>query len=165
MSLIIEDGSIVANAASYVSEADATAYAAARGVTLPADEASLQILLIKSMDWLESMRDSYQGTKVSGTQSLQWPREGVVIDSFTAESDAIPKELIAAQSQVVMDIYSGLDPDVNDTGVKILRRKVDVIETTFADPTTASSVPYLRKAMNLLRPLFRGSAGTIEINR
>ena len=75
--IIVEDGSVVAGANSYVTEAELTTYAADRGITLTA---ATDVLLIKAMDYIESL--SFIGTKFSEGQSLQWPRSNVYIDGF-----------------------------------------------------------------------------------
>jgi hypothetical protein len=158
MALIIETGSLIPSAVSYVSVEETVAFASTRGVTLPETEAAVEILLIKAMDWLESMRGAYQGMKVSATQSLQWPRSGVTIDGFEVAEDIIPLDLKRAQMQVAMDVFAGLDPQVNYNGdPTVLREKVDVIETQYADPGAAGPVPYLRKALSFLTPLFQTS--------
>lgn len=153
MDLIIENGSIVGNANTYVTVADATAFAKARGVTLPAEE-STKVLVIKSMDWLESLFARYQGTLVSETQELQWPRKEVVLNGFNLAKDAIPKLLKNAQCQVIMDLFSGIDPQANFLATPaVIKEKVDVLETTYSE-LTPDTIPYLRKALDFLEPLF-----------
>lgn len=159
MALIPETGAIVADADTYVTVAEATAFALKRGVELPADEDAAEILLIKAMDWLESLSVRYQGCLVSSTQSLQWPRTGVIINGFEFAEDAIPRALKNAQCQVAMDIYAGIDPQENFTATPaVIKEKVDVLETTYTE-VNQDSVPYLRKALDFLEPLF-GTANT-----
>jgi hypothetical protein len=167
MALIIEDGSIVADASSYVTLDEARAFALARGITLPADDASLEVLVIKTMDWLESMRAKYQGVKVSETQELQFPRVGVVAEGFEVAETAIPTLLKKAQNQAIMDMFAGLDPLVSSDGTaQVLREKVDVIETQYAEGQGNGLVPFLRKATNFLAPLLNGSgAGLSTVTR
>ena len=50
MALVIEDGSRVAGANSYVTLAEARAFASARGVTLSAVDATLEPFVIKAFD-------------------------------------------------------------------------------------------------------------------
>jgi hypothetical protein len=102
MALIVEDGSIVANANSYVSDADYTAYAAARGKTIGASAAIRDQELILAMDYIESHRAQFQGSKVSSAQALQWPRTGAYIDGFAIGSDEIPQELKSAQIEAAI---------------------------------------------------------------
>ena len=49
MALIIENGTIVANANSYATVAELRGYAALRGATVPTDDAQCEYMLIKAM--------------------------------------------------------------------------------------------------------------------
>lgn len=111
MALIVEDGTKVTGANSYVSDADYVAYAAARGVTIGADATTRKQELIKAMDFLESYRDEFKGTKLTRDQALQWPRYEVWIDSYAIDSDTIPDELKNAQMEAaILSITTSLSP-------------------------------------------------------
>lgn len=134
MAIIVEDGSIVTGANSYTSEAELTAYAADRGVTLTAAES---VLLIKAMDYLETL--SYIGTKKTAAQPLQWPRTGVTIDGYSFASDAIPSQLKAAQLALAVSIDAGADPLATiDRATK--REKVDVLEVEYMDNAASKAI-------------------------
>jgi hypothetical protein len=166
MDLIIENGTIVASANSYVTVAEAVAFAANRGVTLPGEDAT-KVLVIKSMDWLESLYLRYQGALKSETQELQWPRTGITVNGFTLADTVIPKALKNAQCQVIMDLFSGIDPQANfAASPAVIKEKVDVLETTYSE-LTPDSIPYLRKALDFLQPLFGtvASGGTYFATR
>ena len=79
MSLTIEDGSGVADANSFVTVAEATAYAAARGLSLPATDAEKEQLLVKAADYLLSVEDRFKGERVAADQALSWPRSNVYL--------------------------------------------------------------------------------------
>lgn len=134
MAIIVEDGSIVTNANSYVSEAELTSFAADRGITLTADEDEL---LIKAMDYIESL--DFQGIKVSRDQPLQWPRAYVTIDQYYFPSNEIPKELKNGLMQVAIAIDQDMNPlDPLEQTVK--REKVDVIEVEYMDGSTSQAI-------------------------
>ena len=61
MALIIEDGSIVANANSFISLVDARAYAATIGLTLPVDDTEAEVTLINGARYVNSQEPSFQG--------------------------------------------------------------------------------------------------------
>lgn len=105
--LIVEDGSGVTNANTYVDLIYLAAYAADRGLTIPTVDADKEKSLLKAMDYLESRRGEFQGSKTVGTQSLQWPRTGVSIDCNDLDSDVIPEELKKAQCQLVVEMQTG----------------------------------------------------------
>lgn len=159
MPLVVEDGSLVSGAVTYVTVAEARAFAAARGVTLPVADADVEVLLIKAMDYLASREDSFQGQRVDPEQALAWPRKGVTLYGSAFPEDAIPNSLKLAQSQLTLDALT-TDLMPNGSGREIVRQKVDVIETEYAPTGSGSVLPQLNKALALLEPLLRaGSAG------
>lgn len=130
MALIIEDGSEVLGANSYVTDTDYIAYAALQGLTIGADAPAREIELLKGVNFIESHRDQFKGRKITKEQSLQWPRTGVWIDSFRVDSDEIPAELKNAQFEagVAENKLSLLKTEDKSNVSKV---KVDVIEKEF----------------------------------
>ncbi len=79
MALEVEDGTGKADANSYVSVAEYRAYAQARGVSLPVDDAQVEAQLTQAMDYVESFRAKYQGRKT-------WPRPGMDVSHPPAQA-------------------------------------------------------------------------------
>ena len=157
-SLVVEDGTGVEAASSYVDVVYARAYATARGVTLSATDATLDQYLIKAMDYLESLRDRYKGKKTDPTYSLQWPRTGVTIDSTPIDSDVIPAELKQAQVQLAMAIQAGNDLMPTATGEAFITQDtIGPITTKYSEGVSTSGIPIVRAADALLAPLLNGS--------
>ncbi len=166
MALIIENGTVVAGANSYVTVAEAKTYATARAENFPTDNAAVEALLVDAMDYLEALRRQFQGTKTSTVQELQWPRLSVVIDGEDYPSDSIPKELKNAQCQLAIDSYAvgGLCPTTD--GFAASKEKVDVIEVEYALSNDATSAtPTFPKADKWLEPLFKNSSGMLSTRR
>jgi hypothetical protein len=153
MAIVVEDGTIVSGANSYVSEADLEAFATARGITLTADPA---ILLIKAMDYIESL--GYKGYKSSSTQELQWPRYGVYVDGYCIDSDVIPTALKNGLMQTAISIDEGYDPTATLTQA-VKRERVDVIEVEYMDGSSAS--PIIKKINLSLSKLLSGYGGSV----
>lgn len=164
MTLIIEDGSGVENANSYVSVAQAKAYAAARGVTLGSD-AVVEQQLIKAMDFLEAFRSDFQGCKTDPAQPLQWPRENVYIDSELFLYDAIPAELKAAQCQLVIEQFNGVDLNPTVSGQFVVREKVGPIDTQYSEKIGSSGQPQLNTVNNFLAPLLNYNSSYLSTVR
>lgn len=101
--LIVEDGSGVANANTYVDLTYLQSYADDRGLALPTEQADKEVYLLRAMDYLESRRQDYQGVKASSDQSLQWPRKQVTLDCETFDDATIPEVLKKAQCQLVVE--------------------------------------------------------------
>lgn len=140
MALIIEDGTGKEDATSYVSAADARAYAAARGATLPpapggADPDPLEPMLVQAMDYLEALASRYKGTPTfPAVQALSWPRTGVVINGTELAASgvgSIPRQLKGAQVQLAIEVAAGNDLMPTTDGRVVKKEKVDVIETEF----------------------------------
>lgn len=100
MAVIIEDGSIVANANSFNTDAELQAYFTSRGYTIPGTEAERDILQIKAMDYIQSLEQRYQGNRVAEEQVLPFPRYGVVLNGFLLASDVIHQDLKNAQNEL-----------------------------------------------------------------
>jgi hypothetical protein len=109
MAIVVEDGSIVTGANSYVSRADVIAYAASRGVTL-ADTTATDALLIKACDYLESFAKQFKGDRYTRDQALCWPRGGAVIEGYEWSADEIPRQVVSAQCALVVELNAGEDP-------------------------------------------------------
>ena len=155
MSLIVEDGSIVTNANSYVTITEARAYATARALSLPALDDDLEPLLISAMDYLESKRSQYQGTKTEpAAQALQWPRTGVQIDCTDFPSNAIPKELKDAQCRLACEQASGVDILPTKTGPFVTEETVGPLTTKYDAAQGTGTVPDMTAIDALLAPLF-----------
>ena len=128
MSLIVEDGSQVANANTYVSDLEYTTYAAARGLTVGIDAATREIELIKAMDFIESHRDVFKGIKTNYNQALQYPRSDVYIDGYSTGSDTIPDALKNAQIEAAA---STIDLLKTGDSQNIQKEKVGDIEVSY----------------------------------
>jgi len=156
MALIVEDGSIVANANSYVDLTFARAYATARGFDLPAVDVDLEALLLRAVDYLEAKRAKFQGTKTEPlTQTMQWPRYNVEIDCSNIDSDYIPVELKNAQSQLAVELNSGVDiQPTKEAGSFVIEDTVGPLTTIYSEKIGIGSQPSISSVDSLLAPLY-----------
>lgn len=156
MALIIEDGTVVANANSYVTLVEARAYALARGVTLSGTDSEVEILAIKAMDYLEAQRGKYQGRKTDpDNQVLQWPRKEVYIDcDEVVDQNTIPQELKDAQCQLIIEGHNSVVLQPNLTSGEVRREKLPHLEIEYNDKGGSSVSPVMTAVRSLLDPLF-----------
>ena len=98
--LIIENGSVVANANSFATDAEFKAYADIRNFDTPATQPDREALLVLAMDYLFSKEQNLKGERVSPDQELPYPRRGVCSNGFNIASDAIPQSLKKAQMEL-----------------------------------------------------------------
>jgi hypothetical protein len=160
LTLIVEDGSQVADANSYTDLTTVRAFATKRGKVLPATDADLEVLVIKAMDYVESFGERYKGKRVAATQALSWPRECVSLFGFEVAIDEIPSQLVSALCQAVIDanVSGDLLPTVS-TGGMIVEDTVGPITTKFSDKFGPNNLPSYTFTNSLLRPLFKGGGG------
>lgn len=155
MAIIIEDGSNVAGANSYATEAQLATYATDRGVTV---SGTASVLLIKAMDALENK--NFVGSKANFNQALQWPRLGVQIDGYSIASDVIPTDLVSAQIELALAIDGGTDPLANQ-GRETRREKIGELEIEYSSASRA--ITYLAAAEAKLSSLVKKLAGIIRV--
>lgn len=183
MALIIEDGTGKADSQSYVDAAEVRAFAAARGVILPAapggsDPDPVEAMLMQAMDYIEALESRMKGKRTNANvptyyQALSFPRAGVRVGCSWDElpSDAIPANLAAAQSQLVVAVSKGaiLQPILDPNARLVKRTKVDVIEKEFFSPKDTGiefgTSPMFPAVDALLRPLMRPGGATAPAYR
>lgn len=133
MALIVENGSIVTGANTYVSRADYITFAASVGVTIANTDAA-DVQLIKAAQFIDQHEANLKGDRVERDQPMAFPRAGVIIDGWDWSHTEIPRNVILCQMQLALDINAGFDPwnpSVNPS-LAIKREKIAVIETEYA---------------------------------
>jgi len=162
MSLVIESGSGSATAESYISVEDASAYFTARGVTtwdaLDTGEATVnrEAALRKATDYLTAVyRDRWEGVRYTEDQALDWPRAGVVRDSWQVDTDEIPIEVQRAEAELALK--SASDDLLADQTQGVVKEKVGVIEVEY-NPNSPAATRY-KQIESMLRPYLNSVAG------
>lgn len=157
VNIIVEDGTLVADANSYIDVAYARQYAEMRGVLLPSDDDVLGAMLILATDFLESFACEYAGRKVSPSQSLQWPRQEAYLfgDCEAWPSDTIPKNLKQAQAAAVIAVSQGLSllPNIGPQDF-VIEETVGPITTKYSDPVKSGVEMKFTGVDSLLASLF-----------
>jgi len=164
MALIVEDGTNVPGADSYISEADAITRAQNLGLDFPTDPNDAEVPLRRAAIYLEKYRNHYQGTKVFSDQSLQWPRDPVYIDNIYNPKDNIPHDLIDAQVAVASADYSGRALYGTSTG-SITSKSVGDVSVTKSNVGRLDDAAYLGFVKEVLKPILKGAnLGALEFN-
>jgi len=151
MALIVEDGTVVANAESYASVSDADAYCANRGITAWAGYSTAQKeqRLRRATDYMiEMYRQRWKGVRYNASQLLDWPRAYVFLspaltgppypaDSvpYSVPNNIVPELVKRACIELALrvkltEVSGGLLPD--QTGPQVLSETVGPISTTYA---------------------------------
>jgi len=166
MALVKETGAGVPNANTYADDADFTAWAEARGITIPATVDDREKLLVRAMDYLETLGSRYLGYRPQG-QVLQWPRTNVTLYGYDFPTDSIPPELVKAQV-VIAAAAQTIELFPNASGMARVATHTTVgpitIEYSSAD-AERSLRPIITQANALLQVLFGTSAGQLRVIR
>lgn len=167
MSLIVEDGSIVANANSYNDEAAIIAYALARGVVITNPDATKFGIL--AMDYLSLFSDKWKGTKIDPQDRVpDWPRDGVWIDCVELDATVIPVKIKQAQMQLCIYQQAGvvLVPNSNIEPF-VTSEQIGPIKTDYSEKIAynAGPLPFLPIVDNLLAAYLGPSAVFVRTRR
>lgn len=164
------------NANSFVTEAEAIAYAATRlnapsgwttfeGTTCTESEKKA---LIEAQRELNAM--TWVGARTSSTQALAWPRYGAPdpdnYDQF--DSTEIPQRVKDAQCEYAWQFIKAGTTDLasQDTNRGVIQKVVGPLSTSWesasARPTGLGRVP---RVLALIRPLLSGSGSSVRVVR
>lgn len=161
MALVVEDGSNIPGANSFVDYTYFRLFALDRGVS---GFTNLEILphLVKATDYLEKYWDRFKGDRTYTDQVLSWPRRNVYLHGNLLVETTIPEELKKAQSLLAIESYSGneLSPTI-DNSIKM--EKVAVLEMEYFQGE--GKLPYFDSVQAFLDPLLETSSGFFEVQR
>jgi hypothetical protein len=164
MSLIVEDGTGLATAESYISVADATTRQAGLGNTnwalLTATEME-QALRRATVYMEQAYRDRWAGVRLNATQALSWPRWDVWVDCYPVAPDAVPADIANVCADLALKAAAG---DLNaDLTREVIRKKIGPLETEYA-PNSPQAVRY--RAIDMaLAPYLNGSGVNAKLVR
>lgn len=161
--IVLEDGTIVANANSFISTADADAYWADRGDTVWSNYSGSQkqTAVLKAGDYLKNeARFEWRGSRITYAQLMPWPRSGAaILHGPSIPSNVIPVMLKYAQIELAYRAaLADLQPDL-DRGGMIKSSTVDVITTVWDDKAPPETV--FPTVMGMLTPFLRVPKYTI----
>jgi hypothetical protein len=109
--LIIEDGTVVANANSWVTDAEYKAYAKLKGYSIPATQPDREANLANAYDFINfTYEDRLQGWRVTPqTQTGCMPRTNIYAYDVLVGSTLIPQDFKSAQMLASFSINDGVD--------------------------------------------------------
>lgn len=163
--VIVEDGTGLSTANSYVSVDDADTYFLEHGDpagwtgSTTAQKETAVIVATQYIDALMALR--WKGIRSNENQALAWPRSNVRdYDGFTLVSNAIPTKLIHASVEAAVrhrTETNGLLPDVATPGtIKSTSDQIGDLKTSVSY-AGASQLPRFSIVLQLLRDLVNAS--------
>lgn len=154
ITIIVEDGTVVPNANSFLSLIDARALAESMGILLPVDDDKANEAIVKGGVYVNNQEGSLQGVRVSADQTMCYPRDGVVKYNFDVPNDSIPDEIKCSQVHAASQIGAGAKPYSNDTGKEVASQAVTgAVSRTFFESGKTNSNIRLTESINCLYPL------------
>jgi hypothetical protein len=157
VALIIEDGAAKADAQSYATVTELRGYATLRGATVPVADADCEALLVKAVDYLQSL--DFVGDQFSKEQALKWPRANACVESWPLETDEIPRQLVQAQCALAIEAQTiDLLPTIpigGQRGPVIAESVAGAVSRAYANNGTVRETPAIAKARALLTPLLK----------
>lgn len=145
MSLIVEDGTGLATAQSYISVADASTYHTAHGNSAwaaAATDALREAALVRATAAIDGLK-AWKGYRSNQTQALAWPRIGVVdTDGYEFDYDDIPQKLKDALCEgalLELATAGSLTPAL-ERGGAVRREKIGSLETEYEPGASRKTV-------------------------
>lgn len=160
VTLVVEDGTVVPNANSFVTEDQIVTAALMRGVTLPfttdPEKDSVATLGILAADYLRIL--PWRGEVVDVNQTMPFPRKNMDMNPPWPEN-AIPLAVIEAQLQLALLSNGGVVLIPTSSGIGyLIKEKIGPIENTYSEKVGVSSngLPILPGISLLLKPWLLG---------
>lgn len=133
MALVVEDGTGLATAESFISVADADTRHSNLGNSAWADlsTAAKEQALRKSTIYMEgAFRERWKGTRLLRAQALSWPRYGAVVDGYVLDSNYVPAEVANACADLALTAST---QELNPAQTRaVIREKVGPLETEYS---------------------------------
>ena len=162
MSIVVEDGSNVPGANSYVSLEDARLILVSLGQNLNIDDDIAEQQILNGSRYIEAFRQNFKGWKAISSQVMQWPRSGVVIDESPIDPDVIPQDLIDAQVFAAYEYAQGqtLQPSSSEQSVAS-EEVVGAVKVSYFDTGAIDGSPVLVRVEDSLNPLLKTDGFTM----
>jgi hypothetical protein len=163
MTLVVEDGSGISTAESYISVAAAgTRHTNLGNTAWTGTDAAKESALRRATAHMEqAYRTRWKGTRLTRAQALSWPRYGAIADGWDVPSTEVPTDVANACADLALKALADeLAPDVTRVAI---REKVGPLEREYS-PYSPQSPQY--RAVDLaLAPYLFGGASTSRLVR
>jgi len=190
MAIIVEDGSLVSGANSFVTVGTADSYFETRHDTAweNADDDAKERALVLASDYMtQAWRLKWRGSLVNALQSLPWPRDGVPVpdffdpfeksqpnvpiafqDTYFIPVNVIPQEIKDAQmllARAQMDDTGAVTNTLQGSlGRQTKREKAGSLEVEYMDPSSggdARQTTYYWDAERRVAPFLNPASGIV----
>lgn len=156
MAIIIEDGTIVDNANSYVTFDEYEAYLESLGISISDDEAA-EVELIKAAQFIDGHESNLKGYRSTRDQSMSYPRGDLSLDGWPWGIDEIPRQVKLAQLSIANDIRSGEDPYNPSVNRVVTKERVEGAVTVEYSSNKPSKTSKQSTSNSILRTLLNSN--------
>jgi len=165
VTLIIEDGTGVVDANTYILLADARTLAEQYGWALPADDNDANISLVNGYNYLNTLENGMCGTRSYEDQTGAFPRDNCSCGNFAIASDVIKPEVKQAQVRAAVTFGAGTDVNPDNDGKNVASETVTgaVAVSYFNNGKTGDSVK-ITEAIQFLERCYLTNANGINFN-
>lgn len=143
--LIVEDGTGVADADSFISLANARVLAAKYALTIAEDDASAMASLRNAYNYLSKYEMQLQGTRTFERQTGIFPRTGVILNGYYLSQGEIHSQVKMAQMYAAASIADGFNVNAgaaaSSEGGTLASFSVDGVYSETYQSGTSSSQP------------------------
>jgi hypothetical protein len=162
MSIIVENGTGLSTAESYISVVEADTYHSVRGNTLWATMSvnEREQALRRATDYMGQVyRLQWQGRRINSTQALDFPRYDVVVDGYYIPSNVLPLEIKNANAELAFKAAGG--ELYADQSQGVISEQVGPIKVEY-NPNSPATIRY--KAIDALLLAYFDGAMSSGIN-
>ncbi len=157
MALTIEDGTGVALADSYITEADAQTLAADYDITLPAVVADAEKALRRAYLLINNHERLLQGWRTHSVQTGAFPRLEVYANDFLVGSEVIPQGVKLAQLYAAAAVANGLETNATYDGRNIKSCRIGDLSETYQDGEKVKVNTRVQGVYNSLYPYYKAA--------
>ncbi len=153
--LIIEDGSVVANANSWATDEEFKNYASIKGYSVPSTQPEREALLINAYDFINfTYEQQLQGYRVTPqTQTGIMPRVNMYAYGLMVANNSIPQDFKNAQMLAAFSINDGVNTNAVKSDADLASfTVVGVYAETYQSDSGAPTIAQMPAVSRTLRP-------------
>lgn len=153
--LVIEDGTGIESADSFIAAVDAQLFASNYGLTLPSDPVELDVALRQGYLNLATNEQQLQGYRSTDTQNNIFPRSNVYNNCKLVGGDVIPESVKHAQVYAASAIAGGYGQNEVDSGqsLKSFSALNGKYQESYQDGSSTRTNSIIQGVYNSLYPL------------
>ena len=161
MAIVVEDGTGLSNAQTYIDTTYLAAYALERAIDVSGHDSTAQeaAIVVSAKDWIDG-EHTFSGEKYVETQSMEFPRD----------ADGVPAKIKQANASAAILQLQGLllvDVSTVSLGGQVVSESSGLASlsesTTYKEGTAQVYSRVLPKSLkNLLQPFLSGAAGSLK---